>query len=123
MCLACLPCALHWFEDTDWHCSQCKNKVAMCKNDGAIQVLGPTQVVYSQYGHEQQQMGNAQPQVPGQDGQQQPIPQHPGASHQQPGQNVQQSLPQHLDESQQQHHEIQPQPLQTGTQPLGDVKN
>ncbi|ATY62271.1 LPS-induced tumor necrosis factor alpha factor [Cordyceps militaris] len=105
ICLTCLPCMLHWFEDTDWFCSECNNKIAMRRNEGAIQVLGPTQVVASQYGQEQQ-MQNPQ--------QQQQQPQVA------PSQNVQQAGLQHADVSQ---HEIQSQPLQTQTQPPADVKN
>ncbi|KAJ3479669.1 hypothetical protein NLG97_g8263 [Lecanicillium saksenae] len=86
VCLTCLPCLMHWFEDTDWHCSECKNKVAMRKNEGAIEVLGPARVVYSQY-PQQQSMGNPQQQPP-QAG---------------PGPNVQQPIPQ------QQNHDIEAQ--------------
>ncbi|KAM3511231.1 hypothetical protein MY11210_005100 [Beauveria gryllotalpidicola] len=111
VCLACLPCLLHWFEDTAWHCSECKNKVAMRKNEGAIEVFGPTRVVYSQYGY-QQPMNNSLQQRQQQQQQHQPL-----------GQNTQQSVLQNADVSQQQSHEIQPQPLQPPAQPPTNVKN
>ncbi|OAA66366.1 LPS-induced tumor necrosis factor alpha factor [Akanthomyces lecanii RCEF 1005] len=108
--------------DTDWHCSECKKKVAIRQNEGAIQVLGPTQVVYSQYGNQNPMNNPQQLQGPGQN------VQHPDVAHQQqpqavPGQNTYQSMPQHPDASQQQSHEIQPQPLQAPSHPPVDVKN
>ncbi|OAR00863.1 hypothetical protein LLEC1_02733 [Akanthomyces lecanii] len=127
VCLTCLPCMLHWFEDTEWHCSHCKKKVAIRQNEGAIQVLAPTQVVYSQYGH-QNTMNNPQQQHgPGQNVQHS-MPQHPDVAHQQEppttaGPNAQQSNPQHPHASQPQNQEIQPQPLQTPSHPPMDVKN
>ncbi|KAJ4147027.1 hypothetical protein LMH87_001580 [Akanthomyces muscarius] len=53
---------------------------------------------------------------------------HPDVAQQQqpqavPGQNTHQSMPQHPDASQQQSHDIQPQPLQTPNHPPMDVKN
>ncbi|OAA55132.1 LPS-induced tumor necrosis factor alpha factor [Cordyceps fumosorosea ARSEF 2679] len=111
ICLTCLPCMLHWFEDTDWFCSKCNTKVATRKNEGAIEVLGPPQLVYSQYGHGAPMNGPQQQQQ-----HQQPQPA--------PGQQAQQPIPQHQDSLQQQQ-EIQPQPphtTATAQHPV-DVKN
>ncbi|KAJ6788574.1 hypothetical protein PWT90_05333 [Aphanocladium album] len=100
VCLTCLPCLMHWFEDTDWHCSECKNKVAMRKNEGSIEVLGPQRLVESQYA-QQQPMGHPQQQQ--QQQQQQPPQTGPGAF-------TQQTAPQ------QQNHDIQAQPQRTESQ-------
>ncbi|TQV90789.1 LPS-induced tumor necrosis factor alpha factor [Cordyceps javanica] len=108
VCLTCLPCLLHWFEDTDWYCSECNAKVAMRKNEGAVQVLGPAQVVYSQYGH-QQPMENSQ--------HQQQQPQQAASQN-----DTQQSVPQHSEISQQQNSEIQVQARETPAQPPADAK-
>lgn len=108
VCLACLPCMLHWFEDTVWHCSECKNKVAMRRNEGAIEIFGPARVEYSQYAH-QRPMNNSRQQQQ----QQQQVPL---------GQNIQQSVPQHAYDSQHQSYEIQPQPLQAPAQPPTTIK-
>ncbi|KAI9172532.1 hypothetical protein HJFPF1_02036 [Paramyrothecium foliicola] len=51
ICLAPLPCMLHWFEETQWFCTSCKSMVAMQRHDAPIQVnAAPEQKhVQSQY--------------------------------------------------------------------------
>ncbi|KAK9443014.1 LPS-induced tumor necrosis factor alpha factor [Metarhizium brunneum] len=70
ICLTCLPCLAGWFEDTQYHCSQCRNMVAIRRHDGPIEVFGPTMPVYSQYSGNQAPM-NAQQQQPPQQHQEQ----------------------------------------------------
>jgi hypothetical protein len=42
ICLACLPCCLHWFPDHDHHCSHCGRRVAhVPQSSGVAQVLAP----------------------------------------------------------------------------------
>ncbi|TQV98877.1 hypothetical protein V2A60_007423 [Cordyceps javanica] len=121
VCLTCVPCLAHWFEDAEYRCSQCKNMVARRRHDGPLEVLGPQAAVYSQYGAQPQM--NAQPQhaqtAPvqtkdlGQAGAQpQPQqyemqPQHPQVQYQQPQQYYNQQQQQ-----QQQHYPQHPQEIQ-----------
>ncbi|KAG7285694.1 hypothetical protein NEMBOFW57_007987 [Staphylotrichum longicolle] len=49
VCLTCVPCLAHWFEETTYFCSQCNNKVAMRSENGQISVYGPAAAVPSKY--------------------------------------------------------------------------
>ncbi len=49
VCLACVPCLAHWFEETTYVCSQCHKKVAKRPESGPIIVYGPEAVVPSKY--------------------------------------------------------------------------
>ncbi|KAL2018444.1 hypothetical protein VTK56DRAFT_863 [Thermocarpiscus australiensis] len=49
VCLACVPCVAGWFEETNYFCAECHNKVAKKPDGGAIVVYGPQAVVPSKY--------------------------------------------------------------------------
>ena len=49
VCLACVPCLAHWFEETNYFCSQCNKKVAKRSDSGVMVVYGPEAVVPSKY--------------------------------------------------------------------------
>ncbi len=49
VCLACVPCLTHWFEETNYFCSQCNKKVAKRSDSGVMVVYGPEAVVPSKY--------------------------------------------------------------------------
>ncbi|KAF4120942.1 LITAF-like zinc ribbon domain [Geosmithia morbida] len=41
ICLAPLPCCLHWFEETSWFCTECNQKIAHKTYDAPVQVVVP----------------------------------------------------------------------------------
>ncbi len=41
VCFSCLPCLGHWFEETNYYCSECHEKVATLPNGATITVYGP----------------------------------------------------------------------------------
>uniref|UniRef100_A0A0B7KG97 LITAF domain-containing protein n=1 Tax=Bionectria ochroleuca TaxID=29856 RepID=A0A0B7KG97_BIOOC len=43
VCLTCLPCILHWCENTEYYCTNCNQKLALRTYDGAMQVFSPPQ--------------------------------------------------------------------------------
>ncbi|KAH6640118.1 hypothetical protein F5144DRAFT_504171 [Chaetomium tenue] len=49
VCLACVPCMAHWFEETNYFCSKCHNKVATRPESGPIVVHGPVAAVPSKH--------------------------------------------------------------------------
>lgn len=49
VCLACVPCMAHWFEETYYFCSKCHNKVATRLESGTIIVHAPVAVVPSKH--------------------------------------------------------------------------
>jgi lipopolysaccharide-induced tumor necrosis factor-alpha factor len=49
VCLACVPCMAHWFEETNYFCSKCHNKVATRPESGMIIVHAPVTVVPSKH--------------------------------------------------------------------------
>ncbi|KAH7629663.1 hypothetical protein B0T09DRAFT_134640 [Sordaria sp. MPI-SDFR-AT-0083] len=48
VCLACVPCLAGWFEEWNYYCTGCGQRVA-CKKDDHLQVFGPTTIVPSKY--------------------------------------------------------------------------
>ncbi|KAK7983644.1 hypothetical protein PG989_011046 [Apiospora arundinis] len=93
ICLACLPCILGWFQDTDHYCMNCNQRVAFVADGRPAQVIAPPNSVPQQY-----QMGS-QPQY---------------GAQQQGVQQPQQSQPQ---QQQQQQQQFQAQPQQQQQQP------
>ncbi|KAK3901833.1 hypothetical protein C8A05DRAFT_34493 [Staphylotrichum tortipilum] len=49
VCLACVPCLAHWFEETYYYCSRCNKQVAKRNEDGHITVIVPETVVPSKF--------------------------------------------------------------------------
>ncbi|KAI1857895.1 hypothetical protein JX265_007660 [Neoarthrinium moseri] len=43
ICLACLPCMLHWFYDVDHYCTHCNQRVCFVPNGGIPQPVHPQQ--------------------------------------------------------------------------------
>lgn len=41
VCLACVPCLAHWFEDTEYRCATCHKIVATENYDGIYKTHGP----------------------------------------------------------------------------------
>ncbi|KAK4187728.1 hypothetical protein QBC35DRAFT_221251 [Podospora australis] len=41
VCLACVPCLAHWFENTEYYCATCNKKLAEETDDGHYSVFGP----------------------------------------------------------------------------------
>lgn len=101
---------LHWFEDTEYICSCCNKRVAMRKSDGPLEVYGPPQVVYSQYGNQPANNTQQPPQAGTQPMTQ--VPEQPASQHAAQQQGTQQ-------QSQQ---EIQSQPAHAQQQYPADVK-
>lgn len=52
ICLAPLPCCLHWFEQTNWYCDKCGKQIATRTPESPVHVLPPPHAlsVPSQYG-------------------------------------------------------------------------
>ncbi|KAH8673286.1 hypothetical protein BX600DRAFT_203107 [Xylariales sp. PMI_506] len=49
ICLSCLPCMLHWFQDVDHTCSSCNQRVCHIPQGGIPQVVSPPGGVPQQY--------------------------------------------------------------------------
>lgn len=49
VCLACVPQLAGWFEDTNYICTNCNNKVAQVPDEGPTRIFGPVVTVPSQY--------------------------------------------------------------------------
>ncbi|KAI4591629.1 Piwi-like protein 2 [Pestalotiopsis sp. 9143b] len=110
ICLACLPCCLHWFQDRDHFCAHCGRRVAhVPQGSGVAQVVAPPpqqQQGYQmtpqpKYAAQQQQQTQQQPD------QQKQLPQEPL----QQQQGVQEQQEYHQGPTQQQQHQ------QPGTPP------
>ncbi|OAA81382.1 LPS-induced tumor necrosis factor alpha factor [Akanthomyces lecanii RCEF 1005] len=110
VCLTCVPCLAHWFEDAEYRCNQCKNMVARRRHDGPMEVLGPQAAVYSQYG--QQPQMNAQ----GQQAQGAPVQTKDASGLAQPQQYEMQPQQLQYHQQQQQHHYQQQQQQQQSGQ-------
>ncbi|KAG9251777.1 uncharacterized protein F5Z01DRAFT_266098 [Emericellopsis atlantica] len=65
ICLAPLPCCLHWFEQTNWYCDKCGKQIATRTPESPVHVLPPPHAlsVPSQYGGQQPPHGQG-PQGP-----------------------------------------------------------
>ncbi|ORY68405.1 uncharacterized protein BCR38DRAFT_481896 [Pseudomassariella vexata] len=61
ICLACLPCILHWCQNIDHYCTGCNQRVVHIQHGGVPQVIAPPQNVPQQYKMENpQQYGDHQ---------------------------------------------------------------
>ncbi|KFA69773.1 hypothetical protein S40285_10365 [Stachybotrys chlorohalonatus IBT 40285] len=80
ICLAPLPCMLHWFEETQWYCTGCSKMVATRPHDSPIIVCATSDQMYthSQY---QNQMPNPDQNQQQYQQQQYPQPSPPPAAH------------------------------------------
>ncbi|KAI0168268.1 hypothetical protein BJ166DRAFT_623984, partial [Pestalotiopsis sp. NC0098] len=53
ICLACLPCCLHWFQDRDHFCAHCGRRVAhVPQGSGVAQVMAPPPGQQQQQGYQ-----------------------------------------------------------------------
>lgn len=131
ICLAPLPCCLHWFEQTNWYCTGCGKQVATRNPESPVHVLPPPHAlsVPSQYAAQGQQpppQVNPQAGSPPPQGQpQQPWPQQsppPQGQQQQPYPGTPGSPPvpaEHQQHASPQIAQAQHQQQQYGQQPYG----